>query len=312
MTRALVTGAAGFIGSHLVDKLLDLGYEVVGIDGMLPNYPRFWKEGNLASALKHRAFHWIESDIMDIDVQTLLGGVDLVFHLAGQPGVRRSWGSEFALYTRNNIAVTQRLLEAATKAPLKKFVYASTSSVYGNVPTPMREDGPTHPVSPYGVTKLAAEHLCYLYAYQFGVPTVSLRYFTVYGPRQRPDMAFHRFIRQALAGETITIYGAGELKRDFTFVEDVVNANLLAAERGRIGEVYNIGGGAQVSLREVIAQLEEALGRQVDADITSEVPHGDMLETLADVTKAERDLGYVPRTKLRDGLLAEIERLRGQ
>lgn len=310
MKKVLVTGAAGFIGSHLVDKLLSLGCEVVGIDGMLPNYPRTWKENNLRSARKHSNFHWVEKDIMDVDAAALLSGVDVVFHLAGQPGVRKSWGEEFALYLRNNVAVTQRLLEAAAKSPIKKFVYASTSSVYGNVPTPMREDGPTRPISPYGVTKLAAEHLCYLYAHQFGVPTVSLRYFTVYGPRQRPDMAFHRFIQAALAGQPLTIFGAGKLKRDFTFVDDVVYANLLAAERGRVGEVYNIGGGAQVSLQEVLIQLEQALGQKLQVNFISEVPHGDMVETLADISKATEELGYTPKTRLIDGLRAEIEWLK--
>ncbi|HSK31615.1 MAG TPA: NAD-dependent epimerase/dehydratase family protein, partial [Candidatus Limnocylindria bacterium] len=200
--KSLITGVAGFIGSHLAEKLLASGHEVIGIDNFLDNYPRSFKQNHFSGFSRHPKFTFFPDDLLQIDTKRLLGGVDYVFHLAGQPGVRSSWGKEFARYTENNIMATQRLLEAAKELKLRKFVYASTSSVYGDTDDlPMREDGGTRPVSPYGATKLAAEHLCYLYFQAFSVPTVSLRFFTVYGPRQRPDMFFHIFMRALLRGE---------------------------------------------------------------------------------------------------------------
>ncbi|MEK6630547.1 MAG: NAD-dependent epimerase/dehydratase family protein, partial [Acidobacteriota bacterium] len=247
--KALVTGAAGFIGSTLAERLLDEGAEVTGLDGFIDYYPRWIKERNLAPLKTRAAFTFVESTVADADLDRWLGGVTHVFHLAAQAGVRKSWGRDFQVYTVNNIDATQHLLEACCRFPIERFVYASSSSVYGDLASiPMREDSLPQPVSPYGVTKLAAEQLCYLYHVNHGVPTTALRYFTVYGPRQRPDMGFHRFLRAAIRGEAITLYGDGEQTRDFTFVADAVAATMAAGTRGVAGSVYNIGGGSRVSI----------------------------------------------------------------
>ncbi len=229
--KSVVTGAAGFIGSHLVEKLLGAGHDVVGIDNFLDNYPRHFKENNLAGFRDHAKFTFVNEDLTRTDLKVLLRDAGYVFHLAGQPGVRSSWGSEFSRYTENNISATQLLLEAAKELKLSKFVYASTSSVYGDTTDlPMREDGLTRPVSPYGATKLAAEHLCHLYSKAYGVPTVALRFFTVYGPRQRPDMFFHIFMRALLNGDDVPLFDDGEQTRDFTFCSDIVDGLLNAAQ----------------------------------------------------------------------------------
>ena len=234
--KALVTGAAGFIGSHLTAALLDRGADVTGIDCFTDYYPRAIKEANLGVNARRQGFHFVEGALQSTDLAALLEGKTHVFHLAAQAGVRKSWGSDFRIYTDNNVDATQRLLEACVGRPLHRFVYASSSSVYGdNVSIPMREDALPQPVSPYGVTKLAAEQLCYLYHANHRVPTTSVRYFTVYGPRQRPDMAFHRFIRAALRGDAITLYGDGEQTRDFTFVTDAVAATIAAGDQGELG-----------------------------------------------------------------------------
>ncbi|MDH3446069.1 MAG: NAD-dependent epimerase/dehydratase family protein, partial [Deltaproteobacteria bacterium] len=252
--KSAITGVAGFIGSHLAEKLLLLGHEVIGIDKYLDNYARPFKENNLSGLRGHARCQLIDGDIVALDIHRLLDGVDYVFHLAGQPGVRASWGVEFSRYTENNIMATQMLLEAAKGKKLKKFIYASTSSVYGDtLDLPMREDGMTRPVSPYGVSKLAAEHLCYLYCKAFAVPTVSLRLFTVYGPRQRPDMFFHIFMRGLLHGEEIPLYDDGEQTRDFTFCSDIVNGLLGAANYPGTGDVFNLGGGSEISLLKAVA-----------------------------------------------------------
>src|SRR4051812_9065126 len=244
--KALVTGVAGFIGSTLAERLVGDGADVIGIDCFTDYYPRDVKERNLAALRSKRGFRFVEARIQDVNLAELLSDRTHVFHLAAQAGVRKSWGKDFAIYTSNNIEATQVLLEAANGAPaLERFVYSSSSSVYGDlVAMPMREDAVPQPVSPYGVSKLAAEQLCYLYFANFGVPAVSLRYFTVYGPRQRPDMGFHKFLRATLRNEPITLYGDGEQTRDFTFVADAVEANVAAARRGVAGHVYNIGGGS--------------------------------------------------------------------
>lgn len=304
--RCLVTGAAGFVGSHLAERLLREGYEVIGIDCFVPYYPRWMKEKNVAPLLSHPRFRWLEGDLLQTDLAALLGqGVAYVFHQAAQAGVRASWGKEFADYTALNILATQRLLEAAKTHPPQKFIYASSSSVYGDVATlPMHEDALPKPVSPYGVSKLAAEHLCYLYWKNFGIPTMALRYFTVYGPRQRPDMAFHRFLRFILEDRSIPIYGDGQQTRDFTFIDDVVEANLLALSTSVVGEVLNIGGGTTITLRDAIEVCAEVVGKCPRLDIRP-VEKGDVRQTLADVTRAKHVLGYRPKVSLREGLEAQ-------
>ncbi len=304
--KALVTGAAGFIGSTLAERLLADGADVVGIDCFTDYYPRPIKERNISVALKHPKYRFVESRIQDADLPALLNDRTHVFHLAAQAGVRKSWGRDFAIYTVNNIEATQALLEAACGMPaLERFVYSSSSSVYGDlVALPMREDALPQPVSPYGVSKLAAEQLCYLYFANFGLPTVSLRYFTVYGPRQRPDMGFHKFLRATILGEPITVYGDGDQTRDFTFVSDAVSANVAAALRGVPGRVYNIGGGSRVSVNDVLAMIARIAGRQPQITVDP-VQKGDMRHTYADTSLAHTDLGYAPTVGLEEGLAAE-------
>ncbi len=303
--KALVTGAAGFIGSTLADRLLDEGAEVTGLDGFIDYYPRWIKERNLATLKTRAAFTFVESTVAAADLDRWLGGVTHVFHLAAQAGVRKSWGRDFQVYTVNNIDATQQLLEACCRFPIERFVYASSSSVYGDLASiPMREDSLPQPVSPYGVTKLAAEQLCYLYHVNHGVPTTALRYFTVYGPRQRPDMGFHRFLRAAIRGEAITLYGDGEQTRDFTFVADAVAATMAAGTRGVAGSVYNIGGGSRVSINQVFEMIRRITGHP--ATVSREPSQkGDMRDTYADTTRARRDLGFAPSVTLEQGLDAE-------
>jgi UDP-glucose 4-epimerase len=305
--RALVTGVAGFIGSTLAERLLADGADVVGIDCFIDYYPRAIKERNLSALVGRPAFRFIESSIQDADLSALLGDRTHVFHLAAQAGVRKSWGRDFAVYTVNNIEATQVLLEACTKVTLDRIVYASSSSVYGdNVAMPMREDALPQPVSPYGVTKLAAEQLCYLYHVNYGLPTVSVRYFTVYGPRQRPDMGFHKFLRATIQGQPITLFGDGEQTRDFTFVADAVSATIAAATRGVPGRVYNIGGGSRVSMNHVLDMIRRVTGRQplVNPD---PVQKGDMRHTYADTSLARADLGFAPKVGLEDGIASEYQ-----
>jgi len=303
--KALVTGAAGFIGSTLVDRLLADGADVVGIDSFTDYYPRSIKERNLSGARGHAAFRFVESRIQDADPADLLRDRTHVFHLAAQAGVRKSWGKDFQVYTSNNIEATQVLLEACTTRPIEKLVYSSSSSVYGDdVPMPMREDALPQPLSPYGVSKLAAEQLCHLYFANHHVPVVSLRYFTVYGPRQRPDMGFHKFLRATLRGEPITVYGDGEQTRDFTFVADAVEANVAAALKGIPGRVYNIGGGSRVSVNHVLDMIGRVSGRQPIVR-TEPDQKGDMRHTFADTTRARVDLGFTPAVGLEEGLAAE-------
>jgi nucleoside-diphosphate-sugar epimerase len=309
--KALVTGAAGFIGSTLAERLLADGAEVVGIDCFTDYYPRAIKERNLAALRERPGFSFIESTIQAADLGALLKDRTHVFHLAAQAGVRKSWGRDFAVYTVNNIEATQVLLEAACNArALERFVYASSSSVYGDsVPIPMREDARPQPVSPYGVSKLAAEQLCYLYYANHRVPAVSLRYFTVYGPRQRPDMGFHRFLSATIRGEPIAVYGDGEQTRDFTFVHDAVEATVAAGLRGVPGRVYNIGGGSRVSINEVLKMIGGVVGRTplLAADPAQK---GDMRHTFADTWLARMDLGFDPKVGLEQGLTAEYKWLK--
>jgi UDP-glucose 4-epimerase len=305
--KALVTGAAGFIGSTLAERLLADGADVVGLDCFTDYYPRQIKERNLSTLLANRSFRLIESAIQDADLGSILQDCTHVFHLAAQAGVRKSWGRDFAVYTVNNIEATQVLLEACTRVQLQKVVYASSSSVYGDhVPLPMREDALPQPVSPYGVSKLAGEQLCYLYHANYAVPAVSLRYFTVYGPRQRPDMGFHKFLRATMRGEAITLYGDGEQTRDFTFVTDAVAATVAAGLRGVPGRVYNIGGGSRVSINDVLDMIGRVAGRRplVAADPAQK---GDMRHTFAETWLARTDLGFDPKVGLEQGLAAEYQ-----
>ena len=303
--KALVTGAAGFIGSHLTAALLDKGATVVGIDCFTDYYPRAIKERNLEENKLREGFRFAETKIETADLPALLEGVTHVFHLAAQAGVRKSWGKDFKTYTVNNIDATQLLLEACVGRPIERFVHASSSSVYGDrAAIPMREDALPQPVSPYGVTKLAAEQLGYLYHVNFKVPAVAMRYFTVYGPRQRPDMAFNRFIRAAIKDEPITLYSDGEQTRDFTFVADAVAATMAAGERGVNGTAYNIGGGSRVSMNHVVKIIEKIAGRPLKIH-REDAQKGDMRDTYADTTLAKKDLGFAPKVSLEEGIQAE-------
>jgi len=303
--KALVTGAAGFIGSHLAGRLLDRGAAVVGLDCFTDYYPRALKERNVETLRGREGFAFVEARLQDVDLDAVLEGVTHVFHLAAQAGVRRSWGRDFGVYTTHNIDATQRLLEACVGRPIEHVVYASSSSVYGDAAAvPMREDVRVQPVSPYGVTKLAAEQLCHLYAVNHGVPTTSLRYFTVYGPRQRPDMAFNRFLRAALQGSPIQVFGDGGQTRDFTYVEDAVAATIAASERGEPGGVYNIGGGSRVSVLEVLDIVARVTGRPLRIE-HGPPQKGDMRDTWADTSRARADLGFSPAVTLEDGLTEE-------
>ncbi len=305
--RILITGAAGFIGSWLCERLLSLGHDVVGVDCLTDYYPPEVKRNNLDAAIRDSRFTFLEQDLLEADLTSILDGCDIVFHQAAQAGVRASWGKYFKTYTNNNVLATQRLLEAARELPIKRFVFASSSSVYGNAKSiPVSEDEPTLPISPYGVTTLAAENLCRLYHKNFGVPTVSLRYFTVFGPRQRPDMAFHKFIKAMIHGEAIPVYGTGEQTRDFTFIEDAVDANILAMEKGRDGAVYNIGGGSRISLNRAIELLERIIGKKAKRN-ESGSQKGDVLHTWSDTALAQAELGFKPRYDVEKGLRKEFE-----
>ncbi len=297
--KCLVTGAAGFIGSHLCERLLQDGCQVVGLDGFVPSYPRALKESNLAAARACPRFRFQAVDLRSDPLGPWLDDVEVVFHLAAMPGLPRSW-TEFDLYESCNVAATQRLLEAIPRQGLRRFLYASTSSVYGRFATG-DESLPTRPISPYGVTKLAAENLCRAYAEERGLPLVVLRYFSVYGPRQRPDMGYHRFIRALLAGEPLPVAGDGLQVRGNTYVDDCVAATVAAAAAAPPGETYNVGGGEAVSVWDVIRKLEAILKRR--AVIRQEPARpGDQRHTCADTGKLFRHLGWQPRVGLDEGL----------
>ncbi|WP_029116486.1 NAD-dependent epimerase/dehydratase family protein [Mycobacterium sp. URHB0044] len=305
--HALVTGAAGFVGSHLTKRLCDEGYDVIGVDSFTDYYDIGLKRAN-AEAASHAGVKFIEGDLNVIDLASLLDGIDVVFHLAGQPGVRASWGSDFSTYTYCNIEATQRLLEACRgNRRLLRLVFASSSSVYGDAERyPTSETDRPQPISPYGVTKLAAEHLCSLYATAFDVPTVSLRYFTVYGPRQRPDMAFTRFAMAAARGNEITVYGSGAQTRDFTYVDDVVEANLLAATREvPPGTVLNVAGGSHTSVNETLQIFEELVGSPLSVTHVEAVA-GDVGRTGGDTTAIRSLLGWRPTVSLREGITQQF------
>lgn len=310
--KALVTGCAGFIGSHLTESLLRDGVTVTGIDCFNDNYGRSQKRTNLERAESWDSFEFVPLDLARGDLVEFVDEVDVVFHLAAEPGVRASWGGRFEQYLRNNLLATQHLLDATAKSPGKRFVYASSSSIYGQAesfPTP--ESALPQPFSPYGVTKLAGEHLCGLYFANHGIETVSLRYFTVYGPRQRPDMAFHIFMRAALNGEPIHVFGDGSQSRDFTYVDDVVSATRTAALADVAGDVFNVGGGTQATIREVLTTIEEISG--IELDIHNEAAmSGDVKHTGADTTLAREKLGFAPSVELTTGIAREFEWLARQ
>jgi len=303
--KCLVTGAAGFIGSHLCLRLLEDDNEVIGIDSFTDYYAREIKENNLQPLTAHDRFRFFEEDINQLELDPLLNSTDAVFHLAAQAGVRASWGDQFSVYTHNNIEATQRLLEACKGITLEKFIYASSSSVYGTCPElPMRESSPLYPYSPYGVSKLAAEHLCGLYFQNFGVPTVSLRFFTVYGPGQRPDMAFHKFLKAQVDESSIPIYGDGTQTRDFTYIEDIISGIVAACERGRAGEIYNLGGGNRKKLNSIFPILEKITGSPLNI-IREPSQKGDVPHTYASIEKAQHELGFSPKVPLEEGLKKE-------
>ncbi len=305
-SEILVTGAAGFIGSHLCEKLLEKRYKVLGVDSFTDFYPKIIKKRNIELSLKKSNFEFVETDILNL---TSIGkDIEYIFHTAAQAGVRTSWGKNFDIYTRNNILATQHLLELCKNhKKLKKFIYSSSSSIYGDAETlPTKEDTVPNPVSPYGVTKLACEHLCQLYNKNFGIPVICLRYFTVFGPRQRPDMAFHRFIKSTMSGKPIIIYGDGEQSRDFTYVSDVVEANILAMENNAKEIIFNIGGGNYATVNQILEILKGLLGFKFKVRY-EEKAKGDVRNTKADITRAKRELGFNPAFDLKYGLKYETE-----
>ncbi len=303
--RCVVTGCAGFIGSHLAQRLLDAGNSVIGIDSFSDYYAKQIKEHNIRKLKDNKNFILIEGDILSLDLESSMYDAEYIFHQAAQAGVRHSWGTDFDIYVHDNIMVTQKILEFVKEKKIKKMVYASSSSVYGDTTLPMTEDNVLRPVSPYGVTKLAAENLCYLYWKNYQVPVVSLRYFTVYGPRQRPDMAFHKFIQAVLKSEEIIIYGDGKQTRDFTYISDIIDANIKAMESDIIGEVFNIGGGAQIALNETLKILEQITAKSPKVKYIEE-QKGDVKDTKADISKAKKMLGYEPQIQLSQGLQEEV------
>jgi len=309
--RCLVTGAAGFIGSQLAEQLAREGHAVRGVDCLTEYYDVAQKRANLEQ-VRSAGVEVTTDDLRVCDVDRLLDGVEVVFHLAGQPGVRGSWGDQFADYVSMNVLATQRLLEAARRVGVPRFVIASSSSVYGEAPRyPTTEATLPAPVSPYGVTKLAAEQLAGAYAHNWGIGTVALRYFTVYGPRQRPDMGIHKFLRAVADGAPITLWGTGEQIRDFTFVGDIVAATVAAGTRPvPPGTILNVAGGSSVSVNELIELIEHTTGRPAIVDRQAPQP-GDVTVTGGSTERARDVLGWAPRTSLATGVAAEWEWMRG-
>lgn len=304
----LVTGCAGFIGSQICERLLSQNQSVIGIDSFTDYYARQQKLNNLAFVRNQPGFQFIEGDLVTLNLPEILQSIDCVFHTAGQPGVRGSWGTQFDVYLHNNIHATQQLLEAIKQLQRNiRVVYSSSSSVYGNTnQLPTSETALPRPYSPYGTTKLAAEHLCHLYHDNYGIPVVSLRYFTVYGPRQRPDMAFHRFCKAILHGQPITVLGDGNQTRDFTYVDDIVTANLDAATKPVEGGIYNLGGGSRVSVNQVLGMLARIAQKEPIVEY-KQPTKGDVRDTSADTARARQELGYSPSTSLEEGLKRQFD-----
>ena len=306
-----MTGVAGFIGSHLAERLLKENFKVIGIDCFTDYYSKQIKKNNIDLYLKNKNFVLIDDDIINMDLTTILKKATFLFHEAAQPGVRSSWGDSFEVYLRNNIKVTQKILETAKNVDsLEKIIMASSSSVYGNQDGIMNEEKTIpKPFSPYGATKLAAENLGNIYFNNYNLPVCSLRYFTVYGPRQRPDMAFSRFILSALSMKNITVYGNGEQTRDYTFIEDIVEANMLLIENDVVGEIMNIGGGNVISTNKIIKLLEDISENKISIKY-EEKQKGDVKHTQADISKAKKILNYKPKITLRNGLVKELDYFR--
>src|SRR2546427_4403199 len=301
-TRVVVTGAAGFIGSHLCERLLGDGHEVIGIDSFSDYYERDSKEQNLETLRRDGRFALEELDLVAADLSKPLRGAKVVFHLAGQPGVRPSWGGHFDRYVQDNIVATQRLLEALREVAVERLVFASSSSVYGDAEMfPTKETALPRPVSPYGMTKLAAEHLTFVYLRNFGIPATSLRYFTVYGPRQRPDMAFVRFMDALVEGHEIEIFGDGEQTREFTFVSDAVDGTVKAASADEVGQIANLDGASRGTMNSGLATLEGISRLEARPKVLPAAPR-DPPHTRASINVARERPGWEPRVALREGL----------
>ena len=313
MKTAIVTGVAGFIGSHLAERLLKEKFKVIGIDCFTDYYSKSIKNNNLKTNLNDKNFTFLEQDIMEMDLISIFNQSEYLFHEAAQPGVRASWGSQFGIYVKDNILTTQKILESAKETKtLEKIVMASSSSIYGEQEGVMKENETIpNPISPYGATKLASENLGLIYASNFKLPVTSLRYFTVYGPRQRPDMAFSKFIQANLNQNKITIYGNGNQSRDFTFISDIVNANILASKSSIHGNVLNIGGGSIHTIKEVISIIENIT--KIKSQIIFEpMQKGDVLKTESDITNAKRNIGYDPKISIDDGIEKQIQYIKNQ
>ncbi|HWA55193.1 MAG TPA: NAD-dependent epimerase/dehydratase family protein [Solirubrobacterales bacterium] len=305
MARALVTGAAGFVGSHLCERLLADGYEVIGLDSFSDHYARELKQLNIAALAGEPRFRLVERDLSSDSIGDLFEGADVAFHLAARPGVRDSW-VEFDDYVAANIVGSRLVFDAAAKAGVR-VVYASSSSVYGDAASlPVGEQHPVNPISPYGASKVMTEVLAGAYASSFGLDAIGMRYFTVYGPRQRPDMGLSRFIEAATAGEAISVYGDGLQRRDMTYVGDVVEATVLAAELGRSGAVYNVASDSPRTLLDILDGLAEALDLPVKL-AHEEAKPGDVRDTWGDIGRAVADLGYEPKVPLQTGLERQVE-----
>ena len=310
--KVIVTGAAGFIGSHLSERLVANGDEVVGVDCFTDYYSRATKERAVAALRDAKAFRLVEGDLAEMDLRPLLADASIVYHLAAQAGVRASWGADFEHYVRHNIRATQRILEQMKGREGIRLVFASTSSVYGKrAPLPTREDARLSPNSPYGATKVTCEHLCSLYAENWGLDYCALRYFTVYGPRQRPDMGFHKFMRAILADRPLDVYGDGAQSRDCTYVADVVDATVRAGETRTASRVFNVGGGSRRPLKDILEIMQDILGRRARIRYTAPM-EGDVPHTHADITKGREEFGYNPSTPVEDGLLHEARWLEAE
>lgn len=309
MRRILITGAAGFIGSHLCERLLELGFEVVGVDGFTDYYARERKRLNVERAMASDNFRLVAEDLLETDLGALLDGIEAVVHLAAEPGVRASWGESFARYLRRNVQATQRLLEAASGSNVGRLVFASSSSTYGSGQDgPIPEDAERQPASPYGLSKFSAEELVALYARERGLLATSLRYFTVYGPRQRPEMALSQFIERALWGSPITIFGDGRQMREMTYVSDVVDATVAALEvnHGTPHRAYNVGGGSRATVNELVGFVQEYLRVEVEVERQAAAA-GDVRSTWADLSRARRELSFEPSVRLEDGIREQAE-----